>query len=85
MVIETLLFYNECATTWISCASAAIECIKCEGQWFAPSAFEDFGGKRSSKKWKQTIIYKDKPLQYWFKVRQRDEMFYIGCLCSRST
>lgn len=48
---------------------SAEECIKCEGCWFAPSAFEDFGGKGSSKKWKASIFYENKSLQFWFEVR----------------
>ncbi|XP_040917674.1 gelsolin-related protein of 125 kDa-like isoform X2 [Toxotes jaculatrix] len=43
------------------------ECILCEGRWFAPSAFEGFGGKGSSKKWKATIFHKEKPLQILFQ------------------
>ncbi|XP_056870493.1 uncharacterized protein LOC130514741 [Takifugu flavidus] len=45
----------------------AMECIRCEDQWFAPMAFEEFGGKRSYKKWKRSIFYENKPLEYWFK------------------
>ncbi|XP_067427441.1 cyclin-dependent kinase 11A-like [Thunnus thynnus] len=43
------------------------ECIKCEGRWFAPPAFEDFGGKGHSKKWKTSIFHDNKPLQFWFE------------------
>ncbi|XP_067427435.1 uncharacterized protein [Thunnus thynnus] len=43
------------------------ECIECEGRWFSPPAFEDFGGKGPSKKWKTSIFYDNKPLQFWFE------------------
>ncbi|XP_039976282.1 uncharacterized protein LOC120785547 [Xiphias gladius] len=43
------------------------ECIWCEGSWFAPPAFEDFGGKGSSRKWKATIFHEDQPLQILFE------------------
>ncbi|XP_078125078.1 uncharacterized protein LOC144529704 [Sander vitreus] len=43
------------------------ECIKSEGRWFSPVAFEDFGGRASSKKWKTSISHKKKPLQFWFE------------------
>ncbi|XP_040917679.1 gelsolin-related protein of 125 kDa-like isoform X6 [Toxotes jaculatrix] len=46
------------------------ECILCEGRWFAPSAFEGFGGKGSSKKWKATIFHKEKPLQILFQPKK---------------
>ncbi|CAK6963369.1 uncharacterized protein LOC122966167 [Scomber scombrus] len=42
-------------------------CIESEGHWFAPPAFESFGGKGSNKKWKISIFYKNKPLQFWFE------------------
>ncbi|XP_015234068.1 PREDICTED: MATH and LRR domain-containing protein PFE0570w-like [Cyprinodon variegatus] len=42
------------------------ECIECEGRLFSPPAFEEFGGKGSSKKWKTSIYSGGKPLQYWF-------------------
>lgn len=42
------------------------DCIEREGCWFAPSAFEQFGGRGSRKKWKATILYNNKPLQFWF-------------------
>ncbi|XP_029944656.1 transcriptional regulator ATRX homolog isoform X2 [Salarias fasciatus] len=42
-------------------------CIKCEGKWFTPPQFEEFGGRESSKKWKMTICLDGKPLQYWFE------------------
>ncbi|XP_032392997.1 deformed epidermal autoregulatory factor 1 homolog isoform X3 [Etheostoma spectabile] len=43
------------------------ECIESEGRWFSPGAFEDFGGKAASKKWKTSISYKKKPLQFLFE------------------
>ncbi|XP_059204396.1 nuclear body protein SP140-like protein [Centropristis striata] len=49
------------------------ECIECECRWFAPGAFEDFGGRASSKKWKQSISYKNRPLQFWI------EKGVLGC------
>lgn len=45
------------------------DCIECEGHWLAPPAFEDSGGKGSSKKWKTSIFYENKSLQLWFEVR----------------
>ncbi|XP_038551643.1 uncharacterized protein LOC119885607 isoform X1 [Micropterus salmoides] len=42
-------------------------CIKCEGCWFSPPAFEELGGKGCSKKWKVSIFYENKPLQFWFE------------------
>ncbi|XP_020341862.1 nuclear body protein SP140-like protein isoform X1 [Oncorhynchus kisutch] len=30
-------------------------CIVVQGRWFTPSGFEEFGGKKSSKKWKYSI------------------------------
>ncbi|XP_037647610.1 ABC transporter F family member 4-like [Sebastes umbrosus] len=41
-------------------------CIESGDHWFDPPDFEDFGGKASSKKWKQTISHKNKPLQFLF-------------------
>ncbi|XP_067220549.1 uncharacterized protein [Chanodichthys erythropterus] len=38
-------------------------CIFSEGQWFKPSDFERFGGKARSKKWRNSIVYNDIPLQ----------------------
>ncbi|TDH02666.1 hypothetical protein EPR50_G00155170 [Perca flavescens] len=46
------------------------ECIESEGHWFSPGAFEDFGGRASSKKWKTSISYKKKPLQFWFEQKK---------------
>ncbi|KAK2833718.1 hypothetical protein Q5P01_017607 [Channa striata] len=43
------------------------DCIESEGRWFSPALFEDFGGKGSSKKWKSTIFYENKPLQVLFE------------------
>ncbi|XP_062294066.1 uncharacterized protein LOC133998997 isoform X2 [Scomber scombrus] len=43
------------------------ECIESEGGQFAPPAFEDFGGKGPSKKWKTSIFLGNKPLQFWFE------------------
>ncbi|XP_065108648.1 uncharacterized protein [Paramisgurnus dabryanus] len=39
------------------------KCILSEGRWFNPSKFEKFGGKEKSKKWKNSIYYRDVPLQ----------------------
>ncbi|KAA8584867.1 hypothetical protein FQN60_003561, partial [Etheostoma spectabile] len=46
------------------------ECIESEGRWFSPGAFEDFGGKAASKKWKTSISYKKKPLQFLFEQKK---------------
>ncbi|KAM3597336.1 uncharacterized protein V6R79_003231 [Siganus canaliculatus] len=43
------------------------DCIRYNDEWISPPAFEELGGKASSKKWKSTIFYEDKPLQFWFK------------------
>nr|XP_046271372.1 uncharacterized protein LOC124073275 isoform X5 [Scatophagus argus] len=43
------------------------ECIQCQDCWFSPPAFEEFGGKGSSKKWKTSIFYDNKPLQFLFE------------------
>ncbi|CAK6963368.1 uncharacterized protein LOC128378668 [Scomber scombrus] len=43
------------------------ECIESDGRQFAPPAFEDFGGKGPSKKWKTSIFLGNKPLQFWFE------------------
>ncbi|KAM4531619.1 uncharacterized protein PAE49_023777 isoform 2-T2 [Odontesthes bonariensis] len=43
------------------------ECIKCKGVLFTPPAFEEFAGKGSTKKWKATILYENKPLQFWLE------------------
>ncbi|XP_076609323.1 uncharacterized protein LOC143334418 isoform X2 [Chaetodon auriga] len=43
------------------------DCIRCDDRWFSPTAFEDFGGKGSSKKWKASIFYENEPLQFWFE------------------
>ncbi|KAM9391695.1 uncharacterized protein KZ484_003229 isoform 2-T2 [Pholidichthys leucotaenia] len=43
------------------------ECIAYKGRSFAPPVFEDLAGKGSSRKWKSTIFYDGKPLQYWFE------------------
>ncbi|XP_042361613.1 DNA ligase 1-like [Plectropomus leopardus] len=42
-------------------------CIKSDSGWFGLRAFEIFGGKASSKKWKTSIYYKKKPLQFWIE------------------
>ncbi|KAM4634485.1 uncharacterized protein ACJ7VT_001049 [Polymixia lowei] len=42
-------------------------CIESEGCWFAPPAFESFAGKGSTKKWKSSIFFDDKPLQLLFE------------------
>ncbi|XP_073350795.1 uncharacterized protein [Pagrus major] len=44
------------------------ECIKCNGRWYSPPAFEDFGGKRNCRKWKASILYKNEPLQCLFET-----------------
>uniref|UniRef100_A0A8P4G140 SAND domain-containing protein n=1 Tax=Dicentrarchus labrax TaxID=13489 RepID=A0A8P4G140_DICLA len=43
------------------------ECIKCQNSWFSPPTFEEFGGKGSCKKWKRSIFYGNKPLQFLFE------------------
>ncbi|KAJ0058209.1 hypothetical protein NL108_009097 [Boleophthalmus pectinirostris] len=45
------------------------DCIESEGRWFSPSGFEQFGGKGSHKKWKNTITYKNQPLNFWIDHR----------------
>ncbi|XP_071378823.1 eukaryotic translation initiation factor 5B-like [Centroberyx affinis] len=42
-------------------------CIESEGCWFAPPAFEEFAGRGCSKKWKTTIFFENKPLQFWLE------------------
>ncbi|XP_029294383.1 histone H3.v1-like [Cottoperca gobio] len=42
-------------------------CIESEERWFFPGEFEKFGGKASSKKWKQSIYLRNQPLQYWIE------------------
>uniref|UniRef100_A0A4W5MHN2 Nuclear body protein SP140-like protein n=1 Tax=Hucho hucho TaxID=62062 RepID=A0A4W5MHN2_9TELE len=37
-------------------------CIVVQGQWFTPSGFEEFGGKKSNKKWKYSIRCRDTTL-----------------------
>ncbi|KAG5832510.1 hypothetical protein ANANG_G00291920 [Anguilla anguilla] len=54
------------------------ECILAEGRWFTPSAFEDFGGKKSSKKWKMSICCQNTPLQKLIEVG------HLKCPCSFS-
>ncbi|XP_061080887.1 nuclear body protein SP140-like protein isoform X2 [Conger conger] len=39
------------------------KCILAKGSWFTPQAFEDFGGKKRSKKWKESIRCQNTPLQ----------------------
>ncbi|XP_075879848.1 uncharacterized protein LOC142886671 [Nelusetta ayraudi] len=43
------------------------ECIQCSGTWLTPTCFEKLGGKIQCKKWKTSILYMTKPLEYWFK------------------
>ncbi|KAJ8251587.1 hypothetical protein GJAV_G00222950 [Gymnothorax javanicus] len=43
------------------------ECILSEGRWFTPSAFEEFGGKKTYRNWKQSIRCQNTPLQKLFK------------------
>lgn len=43
------------------------ECIQCSGTWLTPTRFEKLGGKIQWKKWKTSILYLTKPLEYWFK------------------
>ncbi|XP_041719657.1 nuclear body protein SP140-like protein isoform X2 [Coregonus clupeaformis] len=38
------------------------KCIVVQGRWFTPSGFEEFGGKKSSKNWKDSIRCRDTPL-----------------------
>ncbi|XP_036944257.1 uncharacterized protein LOC119013648 isoform X2 [Acanthopagrus latus] len=42
------------------------KCIKCDGSRYTPPEFEVLGGKRSSRKWKQSILHKNEPLQCLF-------------------
>lgn len=49
-----------------------MKCIKYDGQWLVPPAFENLGGKRSCRKWKATIFHENKPLQHWFEVPSFD-------------
>ncbi|XP_063327057.1 nucleolin-like [Pelmatolapia mariae] len=42
-------------------------CIKCEGNLYSPPEFEKLAGKEPCRKWKSTIFYKKKPLQFWFE------------------
>ncbi|XP_070779462.1 cilia- and flagella-associated protein 251-like isoform X1 [Enoplosus armatus] len=42
-------------------------CIEYDDGWFFPPTFEELGGKGSSKKWKASIFYENKPLQFWFE------------------
>ncbi|XP_028312688.1 uncharacterized protein LOC114469388 isoform X2 [Gouania willdenowi] len=42
-------------------------CILCEGGLLTPTAFENFGGKGHSKKWKASIYYNSKPLNFWME------------------
>ncbi|KAJ8345732.1 hypothetical protein SKAU_G00299250 [Synaphobranchus kaupii] len=39
------------------------KCIRAEGRWFTPQAFEDFGGKKRNKDWKRNIHCQKTPLQ----------------------
>ncbi|XP_056609169.1 nuclear body protein SP140-like protein isoform X2 [Triplophysa dalaica] len=39
------------------------ECIFAKGRWFTPSAFEQFGGKKSSRNWKCSIHCRKTPLK----------------------
>ncbi|XP_054890924.1 uncharacterized protein LOC129363098 [Poeciliopsis prolifica] len=41
-------------------------CIKCQGLWFTPPAFEEFAGRGACKKWKNSICHEGKPLIHWF-------------------
>ncbi|KAM9745538.1 uncharacterized protein ACNS7B_009834 isoform 2-T2 [Menidia menidia] len=43
------------------------DCIECEGRMFSPTAFEEIGGRASSRKWKASISYKNKPLMFWLE------------------
>ena len=38
------------------------KCILVSGQWYTPSEVECLGGKRSSRKWKQSILHMGKQL-----------------------
>ncbi|XP_054861487.1 probable serine/threonine-protein kinase kinX isoform X1 [Amphiprion ocellaris] len=41
-------------------------CIEYQGDFCTPPEFEDIAGKSRAKKWKTSIFYKRKPLQYYF-------------------
>ncbi|KAM4534811.1 uncharacterized protein V3H82_024706 isoform 2-T3 [Fundulus diaphanus] len=41
-------------------------CIKCDGLWFTPPAFEEFAGRGACKKWKASIFHERRPLMHWF-------------------
>ncbi|XP_036004346.1 uncharacterized protein LOC105933507 isoform X2 [Fundulus heteroclitus] len=41
-------------------------CIKCDGLWFTPPAFEEFAGRGACKKWKASIFHERRPLIHWF-------------------
>ncbi|CAG5897545.1 unnamed protein product [Menidia menidia] len=43
------------------------DCIECEGRMLSPTAFEEIGGRASSRKWKASISYKNKPLMFWLE------------------
>nr|XP_020514675.1 RNA polymerase-associated protein LEO1-like isoform X3 [Labrus bergylta] len=43
-------------------------CIECEDQCFRPHEFETFAGRGSSKKWKASIYYKKRPLEFWMEL-----------------
>ncbi|XP_060882993.1 uncharacterized protein LOC132954458 [Labrus mixtus] len=42
-------------------------CIECEDQCFRPHEFETFAGRGSSKKWKASIYYRKRPLDFWME------------------
>ncbi|XP_039543219.1 nuclear body protein SP140-like protein [Pimephales promelas] len=42
-------------------------CIFSEGEWLMPTEFEEFGGKKRNKKWRNSIFYNGTPLQYLIK------------------
>ncbi|KAA0705984.1 Nuclear body protein SP140-like protein [Triplophysa tibetana] len=43
------------------------ECIFAKGRWFTPYAFEQFGGKKSSRNWKSSIHCRKTPLKKLFE------------------
>uniref|UniRef100_UPI0037E79690 neurofilament medium polypeptide-like isoform X2 n=1 Tax=Semicossyphus pulcher TaxID=241346 RepID=UPI0037E79690 len=58
---------NKTGTLDVEKLQSGEACIECEGSWFTPSEFETFGGKGQSKKWKASIYYDNKPLQFWLE------------------
>uniref|UniRef100_A0A8P4K458 SAND domain-containing protein n=1 Tax=Dicentrarchus labrax TaxID=13489 RepID=A0A8P4K458_DICLA len=46
--------------------------------WFSPPTFEEFGGKGSCKKWKRSIFYGNKPLQFFEELVLETEEERVG-------